>query len=204
MIDVLLDGLGYDKHTDTYTTSNKFKIDVWDFFNKPEFSEVNCLELGTFHGFTTNILSHLFKKVITVDNSERRMTKAKNVNKDRDNITFVNFDLYEEPFQNLITEESIGVCLIDAGHEYTQIGLDIVRCYNHNTDKDLYMIFDDYGMSSDVNRLINEYIRNGSMEIVKRIGHPNGYNFGHNPPRILKDSEGLICKFNTELIEYEY
>ena len=82
------------------TTSVKFKSDLIDYFMDKNLNSV--LELGTWGGHTTRILSYLFKKVITVDmpnEFERRILgsgQAADINKDRDNITYTPLDLYRD------------------------------------------------------------------------------------------------------------
>ena len=42
-----------DKFEHSTTTSHKFKRDVFEFFNKPEFKESVCLEIGSNRGHST-------------------------------------------------------------------------------------------------------------------------------------------------------
>ena len=49
------------------TTSKKFKYDVYNFFNKDEFKNLSCLEIGCAKGHTTLILSKLFKNVYGIN-----------------------------------------------------------------------------------------------------------------------------------------
>ena len=55
------------------------------------------LELGTNHGHGTRVLSFLFKKVITMDwREEPNLRMARELNSDRDNITYIQKNLYTE------------------------------------------------------------------------------------------------------------
>ena len=58
------------------TTSMKFKADVIDFYGN-NFKNKTLVEIGTSLGYGTNILSPLFKKIITVDSSTEKMEYAK-------------------------------------------------------------------------------------------------------------------------------
>ena len=51
------------------TTSLKFKKDLIDYFGE-NYQNKTCLEIGTHKGYTTRILSDLFKKVITCEIDE--------------------------------------------------------------------------------------------------------------------------------------
>ena len=54
-----------DKRQDKDTTSLKFKEQLINFFGD-EWKDKTCLEIGTNKGYTTRVLSFLFKKVRVV------------------------------------------------------------------------------------------------------------------------------------------
>ena len=58
-----------DKRELVKTTSLKFKKDLIDYFGE-NYQNKTCLEIGTHKGYTTRILSDLFKKVITCEIDE--------------------------------------------------------------------------------------------------------------------------------------
>jgi hypothetical protein len=181
------------------TTSLKFKRDVWDFFQG--FEDKVAVEFGTHKGQTTKILSHLFKKVYTVNNQDN--AEAKILNKDIQNIEYLNFDLYSD--QKLPISEKINVFFIDAGHLYEHLILDINRATSMLCSEECYIIFDDYGCnchSNTVKRAVDDAIKLNIISLVKGIGHPQGYNFGTGgkggEDRILEDYEGLITKINWQ------
>jgi len=188
-IDLLLDSLNEDKHTNPHTTSDKFKSDVWDFFK--DFNDQVCIEFGTHKGQTTKILSYCFKHVYTVNRNLQSFATAKMLNIGIENITYVPFDLYTE--QELGVEKS-NVFMIDAGHKYPEVIHDIDRCIRMSADGDSYIIFDDYGLNTheeNVKVAVDESIDKNKIEIVKKIGYQKGHEFAH---KFLKDSEGLICR----------
>jgi ubiquinone/menaquinone biosynthesis C-methylase UbiE len=196
MINDILEFLNEDKHSNLTTTSNKFKRDIWNFFDGEDWSDKVCLELGTHKGQTTYMLSHIFGKVITVNRSEESLIRAREINSGRDNIEFVAFDLYATPFDKKITDDVIDVLFIDAGHSYNEVMMDVTRILNHhNYSDDLIIIFDDFGLIKSVNDAITELLMNNKIEFVTEIGEPINHNFGGVPERILRlGSEGVICR----------
>ena len=92
MLDNVLDSIP-DKREDKNTTSLKFKRDLISYLGE-DYKDKVCLEIGTSRGYSTKILSHLFKKVITCETNVELLNFAKGVNKDRDNIVFLNKDVY--------------------------------------------------------------------------------------------------------------
>jgi hypothetical protein len=194
-IDQLLLEIKEDKTDNMSTTSFQFKRDLWDFFQNCQ--DKVAVEFGTHKGQTTRILSFLFKKVYTINNNENETSKE--LNKDRDNIVHLNFDLYST--NRLYIEEAVDVFLVDAGHEYDQVIFDINRITSMNCAQDCYIIFDDYGADCHqrtVKKAVDEAIEIGALEIVKEIGHKTAYNFGTGgkggPDRILLNTEGIITK----------
>lgn len=203
MIDQLLEEIGEDKHQNMTTTSLKFKRDIWEFFQG--FKDKTAVEFGTHKGQTSKILSHLFKKVYTVNNQDN--AEAKKLNEDIKNIEYIsNFDLYLDRLPEWTTsgalpiEDTIDVFLIDAGHKYYHVISDINRATSMNCSKECYIIFDDYGMKchvENVKRAVDQAINQNILTKVKGIGHPKGHNFDFgNPGYTLEDTEGLITKVN--------
>ena len=141
------------------TTSVKFKSDLIDYFMDKNLNSV--LELGTWGGHTTRILSYLFKKVITVDmpnEFERRILgsgQAADINKDRDNITYTPLDLYRD---NWNFEEQ-DVVFIDADHSYNGCLKDIIE-YTPKVNKGGILSGHDIdfpGVNKAVNQLVKSY-----------------------------------------------
>ena len=188
----LLEEVGEDKHQNLTTTSFKFKTDLWNFFQG--FQDKVAIEFGTHKGQTTRIMSHLFKKVHTVNNSDNE--KSKELNADRTNIVHHNFNLYSS--DKLPVVDIIDVALIDAGHTYAEVIYDINRIISMNCSEECYIVFDDYGSIPDVRKAIDHAISMKYLEEVQEIGHSKGHNFGNGtkggPDRILAGPEGLITK----------
>ena len=111
-----------DKRQDTETTSLKFKRDLIEFFEK-DYQDKTSLEIGTNKGYTTRILSFLFKNVITCENDWDLLKFAEDVNKDRDNIEFLQMDVYQSNWNF----EDIDVDFIDCVHDYPNVIHDIQK-----------------------------------------------------------------------------
>jgi len=194
-IDELLIEIKEDKKDNLSTTSFQFKRDIWNYFQG--YQDKIVVEFGTHKGQTTRVLSYLFKKVYTINNNDNET--AKELNKDRDNIIYLNFNLYSN--LSLPIPDQIDVFLIDAGHEYNHVISDINRVSSMNCSKDCYVIFDDYGADCHANTVklaVDKALQSNILSLVKGIGHEKGYNFGNGGKggndRILENYEGLITK----------
>ena len=183
------------------TTSVKFKSDLIDFFIDKNLNSI--LELGTWGGHTTRILSYLFKKVITVDKPEefeRRILgpgQAADMNKDRNNITYVPLDLYKTTW-NFDRQD---VVFIDAMHTYDTCNMDIYNSLNL-LPVGGYLVFDDFSNPGDkygVRRSVNDYIEKGIITAELFIGEEDTSNFFTHAHEATKEGmtpEGIICKKN--------
>jgi hypothetical protein len=198
-IEELLSEIKEDKIDNLSTTSFQLKKDLWEFFQNCQ--DKIAVEFGTHKGQTTRILSHLFKKVYTVNCNDNLDAKA--LNSDRNNIVYLNFDLYSNNTLPISPSEPISMFLIDAGHEFEQVIFDINRATSMACAEDCYIVFDDYGCNvhrNSVKRAIDTAIEEKIVTVVKGIGHEAGYNFGTGnkggEDRILETNEGLITKIN--------
>lgn len=198
MIDKLLQEIREDKDQNPSTTSFKFKTDLWEFFNRFEFKELNACEFGTHKGQTTRILSHLFNHVYTF-NLHGHFDEAERLNSDRANITYIPINLYSEPVEKPIRgigQYPMSVFLIDAIHDFDSVIRDFSRAvWLPHADGDVYFIFDDYGLYREVYQAVNQLIVTGRIERVAYIGHPPRHTFAGG--RVLDDYEGIICKLKS-------
>ena len=170
------------------TTSMKFKADIIDFF-RDNFKNETVLEIGTSLGYGTKILSGLFKKVITVDNSSEKMYEAKENLKHLDNIDFRLMDVYNHRWN---FDEKVDVVFIDCVHTYEHLKSDVNNSLN-TFDKPI-IFFDDYGLFPDLKRLIDEYIDMGKFKVLKKIGQHKGKIYPKTQNKVLLDREGIICQ----------
>ena len=162
-----------------------------------DYGDKVCLEIGTSKGYSTRILSYLFKKVITCENNIDNINFAKDINKDRDNIEFLNKDVYNTSWDF----EDIDVVFIDCNHEINYVLSDIKKAIGLcKKEGDILLIFDDYGLDNPwegVKEAIATYDDDDRFEIVREIGEPKGSDC--NPRALLKDVEGIICKFKSKV-----
>src|SRR6056300_1295503 len=185
-----------DKPNNYATTTHKFKKDLWSFFDKDYFKDVNFIEFGTSRGYTAKIASYLFEHVHTVNVRVDELS-AKYLSS-RDNITCYGFNLYGNncPWDKI---DSGDVFLIDALHTYDAVTKDIESALTQIPSKKgkKYLVFDDYGAYPGIKRAIEDAISRGVIEEVTRIGQEEGYKYGESTleiSRTLLDSEGIVCR----------
>ena len=188
-----------DKSEMNWTTTHKFKDDLLDYFGD-EFKNKNCLEVGTFQGHTTRILSFLFNKVITIDINQEWVDLARNLNEDRNNIEYYIGDIYDwivpgvtSLYYDTFKDEEVDVVFIDAIHKYHQVVFDTINSIK--TFGNIHLVYDDYGLLDEVKAAVDDMINTGMIEVVQYIGgqkdelvNPTSVN------KYLKDREGIICK----------
>ena len=167
------------------TTSKKFKKDVFNFFNKPEFKELNCLEIGCAKGHTTFIFSKLFNKVYGINHM--CTNDAKNFCNDNGsfNVEFFNQNVYEKGLPDV----EVDVIMIDEVHTYDAVKIDIENSLKLKSKNKKYLIFDDAGIEPSVLNAVQEFCERGILKIITPIGHVPGDYFH----RDLYSEEGLIC-----------
>lgn len=182
-----------DKTEYKNTTSIKFKEDLISFFKDKKLS--TCLEIGTNHGHSTHLLSYLFDHVYTIDLYKKNIDKAKEFNKDRDNITYITGDAYDR--NNYVQVPNIDVAFIDCIHHYGPVLFDIQTSLNKTSKDGMYIIFDDYGHPklTEVHAAVEEAVRQG----LKRecfIGEEPGFTFKKDTdPTTLIHKEGVILSY---------
>lgn len=180
-----------DKFQNPTTTSKKFKEDLWNFCKSRDLNGF-AVEYGTHKGQTTRILSHVFDKVYTF-NLPGHFDEAMRLNADRNNIEYVGLDLYNsDVYENNDVRGEISFALIDAVHEYDSVLSDFTRLRQYDRSETCYVCFDDYGLYDEVYNAVNDLVWSDWIEWVANVGHEQGHSFGDD--RILKHSEGVICK----------
>ncbi len=194
-VDKILKGIP-DKRQDKDTTSLKFKRDLIEFFGD-DWQDKTCLEIGTNRGYTTRILSFLFKKVISCEYDWDLLKFAEDVNKDRDNIEFLQRDVYQTNWEF----KNIDVVFIDCVHDYPNVMHDIQKSISLvKPSGELILVFDDYGLpkpphrEKDVKDAVDQYVdEHPSFDLVQHIGEEKGSDC--RPGKLLKAEEGVICKY---------
>ena len=178
-----------DKWDSKTTTTLRYKSELIDFFNKPEYKNKTVLEIGSSNGHSTRVLSYLFKSVTAVDILKERHTYSyENYNKDNTNIKYVVANVYNGPWDFGHHD----IVFIDCVHDYQHVKSDIENAINI-CDKPI-IIFDDYGLFPDIKRAIDEYIESGKFEILTYLGHQKGTIIPKTQNKILKHFEGIVCQ----------
>jgi len=190
----ILDGIPDKYGSEKNTTSLKWKEDVIEFFRNKEL--ISCLELGTWHGRSTRILSEIFKDVWTVELVQHRVDNAREFCKDKSNITFVCGNAYLDKTYRRFPQH-FDVVVIDCDHTHSSVIKDIERGLSYARPGSIqYFVFDDYGHSEleGVHTGIKHCIKKYGLRVENYIGHPAGttINRGKKPPFTLFDYEGLI------------
>jgi len=184
-----------DKREDKDTTSHEFKKDLYDFFRGEYGRERSILEVSCSKGYSSYLLSHLFKQVYAVDYERDLLDFASKFNQDRgrNNIQFIQCDIYKTPYWDKLPKAD--VVFLDADHRYKNVVYDIRNAWTNILDKGGYIIIDDYGLpASGVKRAVNDLVKeNTHLTKVGYIGEPNGSDCRSG--RKLIDWEGLILKY---------
>jgi 2-polyprenyl-3-methyl-5-hydroxy-6-metoxy-1,4-benzoquinol methylase len=178
-----------DKWESKTTTSIRFKSELYDFFNKEEYRNKTALEIGSSTGYTTRMLSSLFRHVTAVDILPDRHEYSKhNVNYNNNNISYVIADVYNHPWDFGHHD----IVLIDCIHDYMHVRQDIQNAMQYCNRP--IIVFDDYGLFPDIKQAIDEFIELGHLEVLSYIGHEKGTIIPKTQNKVLKHYEGIICQ----------
>tara|TARA_B100000959_G_C14918215_1_gene598325 strand:- start:481 stop:1074 length:594 start_codon:yes stop_codon:yes gene_type:complete len=185
-----------DKREDKDTTSHEFKKDLYDFFREDKWRERSIIEVSCNKGYSSYLLSHLFKQVYAVDFVQKALNWAGKFNQSRGrkNIQFIQCDIYKSPYWAKLPKAD--VVFLDADHRYKNVVYDIRNAWTNILDKGGYIIIDDYGLpASGVKRAVDDLLKeNTRLTKVKYIGEPKGSDCRSG--RKLIDWEGLILKYD--------
>jgi len=186
-----------DKREDKDTTSHVFKKDVYDFFREDKWRERSIIEVSCNKGYSTYLLSHLFKQVYAVDFVQKALNWAGKFNQSRGrkNIQFIQCDIYKSPYWAKLPKAD--VVFLDADHRYNFVVYDIRNAWTNILDKGGYIIIDDYGLpASGVKRAVDDLLKeNKNLSLVRYIGEPKGSDCRSG--RKLIDWEGLILMYGS-------
>lgn len=181
-----------EKESFISTTSKQFKLDVINFFNKPEFKEKIAMEMGCDQCHSTVILAALFKYVYALDNVPNAEAEAFLKQCGVTNASRILCDLYDE---NPLPVSTADVVFVDAWHTYEGVHTDVLNALNLPSKEKKYFIFDDVGIYPEIKRAVEEFFAEGKLKLVKKIGRAP-----HDPQHLwfmpnlkLEDYEGLIA-----------
>jgi SAM-dependent methyltransferase len=183
-----------DKRKYKDTTSYEFKKDLYDFFWENKWRERSVLEVSCSRGYSSYLLSHLFKQVYAVDYTRDLLDFASKFNQSRGrkNIQFIQCDIYKSPYWAKLPKAD--VVFLDADHRYKSAVYDIRNAWTNILNKGGYLIIDDYGLpGSGVHRAVEDLVKeNTHLSKIDYLGEPAG-----SIPyrRKLLDWEGLILRY---------
>jgi len=173
------------------TTSYKFKSDILHNFSSSK--DRIFIEFGTSRGYTSAFASELFKTVHTINNN--RDFEAQKYLSNFDNVNQYWFDIYKTSFDFILNKIGKGdVFLSDAQHTTNAVIKD-TKLAKHLSNDNSYIIYDDYGLYSDIRKAVDILVQDKVIEVIKFIGEEKGWQFDrHHKERTLQDREGVICK----------
>ena len=190
-----------DKFQQKATTSKKFKEDLARYIVE-NYPGCSALELGTSYGQTTQLLSAVCDKVVTVDNVLARTLELDALG--LQNVTALTLDLYkdiQQTCENLAEHKPYKLAFIDAVHRYNHCVSDAQKCLALGCD---VLVFDDTGLFTGVNIAYQKVIKAASRLNVQysiaAIGLPAG-STAHGE-KVLSGSEGQIIDF-TDISEHD-
>lgn len=198
-INKILEGIPDKGYTFKDTTSLKWKYDVLDFFIDKNL--YNCLEIGTWVGYTTKILANVFQEVWSIEFQAQRHKKAQETCKGIDNITLILGDAYSDETYKTFPK-SFDAVVIDCDHSYEGVIKDINRgaSFIGNSNK-IYFVFDDFGHSEQtgVNAAVTHALQSG-LTLEKYIGKEPGtiIHRDDNTSFTLMDWEGVIASYEIK------
>lgn len=183
-------GRSPDRHELFVTTSWKFKRDVSRFFCGMDAGNMTALELGTYKGHGTALLSAVFGQVISVDINVDYLKDAAEYNSGRRNVAYIEMDSYVAQWSQLAANK-IDVAVIDADHHYVQVFSDCVNVW-HTFPTVKWFIFDDVS-EEGVQRAVQEMQDSGAIHDCRPIGlGTDGEAWIFNGAAV-RSAEGLIC-----------
>lgn len=181
------------------TTSLQWKRDVLEFFIDKQLC--NCLEIGTWIGHTTKILSSVFQDVWSIEFQPQRHARAKETCSGINNITLILGDAYNDDTYKTFPK-SFDAVVIDCDHSYEGVIKDINRAASFIGDSNkIYFVFDDFGHSEStgVNEAVTHALQSG-LKLEKYIGkEPGTVIYRDNGTFFtLVDWEGIIASYEIK------
>ena len=121
-----------------------------------------CIEIGTYDGWTTRILSNLCNNSTTIDHDINHLKKAMQHNNDYYNIEYMQGDVYSSDWG---LEDTIDLVFIDCVHDYRHVESDIENSIKYASTS-MYLVFDDYGLVSEVKRAVDDWVESKKIQFV--------------------------------------
>lgn len=150
-------------YEDFGTISYQMKLDIYDkFIGK----NLNCIEMGCYKGYTTDLLSNVFNNVLGLEYNTECLEYAKNHNKNNKNTKFERVDLYNQSeVDNIVNnyKDVYQVAFIDALHNYKSVMSDMKNALKMGCK---YIILDDVGVYDELKIAVNDFVQEYKDDIV--------------------------------------
>lgn len=176
-----------DKLQDQWTITKRFRADLIAEFGGMA-DNYTVLEIGSYFGYTTRLLSQLFGRVISVDVMPQFIEANREYNRDKPNILYLKFHTQDD--WGLFAQNTIDVVFLDASHDYEAVAQDIQNCIRLPSVS--YVIFDDYGAEHGVRAAVHEAVTRGQLRPVRAMGEPGPWRLADG--REIADPEGIACE----------
>eukprot|EP00746_Dinoflagellata_sp_MGD_P167152 gnl/MRDRNA2_/MRDRNA2_97549_c0_seq1.p1 gnl/MRDRNA2_/MRDRNA2_97549_c0~~gnl/MRDRNA2_/MRDRNA2_97549_c0_seq1.p1 ORF type:complete len:281 (+),score=54.86 gnl/MRDRNA2_/MRDRNA2_97549_c0_seq1:90-845(+) len=177
-----------DKTNDQWTISKQFREDLKGVFGH-DAANMTVLEVGSYFGYTTRLLSSLFQKVIALDAIPEFLLVNREFNMDRNNIVYLKFHTLDDDWA-LFSANLIHVVVLDASHDYGSVRLDIDNVLKIPTVG--LIVFDDYGAEEGVRQAVVEYVDRGLLRPVVYLGEQPGWTLRDG--RTVDEREAVLCE----------
>jgi hypothetical protein len=175
-----------NKDTAKYTTSERFKQDLVDYFLTNRYNSI--IEFGSCQGNSTLIYSYLFDSVIGLEFDKQNIIISRERCINQRNVNIIEFNAYS----SWDTLPDAHVLNLDAMHDTSGVIHMIVQASIKFPNS--IIVMDDYGHEDGtVKHVIDGFINNNSIEVLQWIGEEKGYRAANG--KVFIDKEGLIFKF---------
>jgi len=180
-----------DKTEDQWTISKALRKDLQE--QLTDFADnFTVLEVGSYFGYTTRLLSERFARVIALDAVPQLLQANREYNLDRTNILYLRFHTLDDDW-GIFSLNTIHVVFLDASHDYETVLQDIDNCLRLSTVS--LIIFDDYGAEQGVRAAVHEFVARGRLRPVSFLGEgADGKPWRLRDGREITDREAIACE----------
>jgi len=188
-----------DKEVDPWTITKKFRSDIIKIFESyPHAKEWTIMELGSYFGYTTSLLSRIFRKVVAVDISKDHLEITERYNKNRTNIEYVLFNSVLDPW-SIFDEYDISVAFVDAAHDEKSVLNDVTHLLTMKRRPNI-LIFDDYTLFPGVSAVVNAFVDFGLLICDTPLGKGASWEMASDTNGRYVGPEGMLC--TTEKLDW--
>jgi SAM-dependent methyltransferase len=176
------------KGEDQWTVTAKFRDDLAGFVrSRGGHEDLTVLEVGSYLGYTTRLLSGLFHRVIALDAIPALLSINRDFNADRRNVVYLQFHTGDGDWGTFAVNR-IDAVLLDASHDYEAVVSDIANVLKLPHVQ--WIAFDDYTAEPGVQAAVQAFVSAGRLSPLQYLGEmeysvPDG--------RVIEGPEGIVC-----------